>query len=81
LQRGGGGDTTHDFGKQRLDEVQAVAIGNLQANKYKPLYNNTRANVGARSSRPSFGQHLTDRRSLPAIPAGSPLARSRSPLS
>jgi hypothetical protein len=50
-------DTMHEFGKQRLDELEAVALGSLEANKYDPLYNNARANIGARST---LGQYLTD---------------------
>jgi hypothetical protein len=49
--------TMHEFGKERLDELEALTLGSLEANKFDPMYNNARTHVSARSS---LGQYLTD---------------------
>lgn len=46
-----------EFGRQRLDELEAVSAGGFEAEKFAPLYHTARANVGTRSS---LGQFLFD---------------------
>ena len=47
--------------RQRLDELEALAAGGLEVEKFAPLYHSARTNVGARSD---LGQYLFDYREI-----------------